>query len=496
MKTTLLLGLGGAAAALLVAGTASAVTRDEVMVRARAFAVHEWASTAANQSASCKAGYKSLFPAGDYVGLPYGWGGYMTLLEFDQDIAAGYGAGAQPTDGVLACIAGVDCSGFVSMAWHTGHFTTSDLDTTSSVITTADLLPGDVFNQAGFHVAMFVNLMGGGAPGLIESVGYGVHPNTYGGWSYVMGFTPRRFSNISGTSTVVANPEGTTSNPIVIPSLPYTDSRNTASSLSSVLDGCKVASATNESGPEYVYKVDITTPGTLTVSATYDVNTDIDVELLTHLGTSFCTVRDDKSFSTTVGCGSYYIVADTYAGAAKAGPYTLNVSLAPSGAACGAVAGPPAFNPKGKLGDACAYPGHDDLGFCNPNLGAETCIYGSSSSFCSKSCAKDAECTGLGTGACCQDISGKGEFYCMTKGFCAGTSSGGTSGSSGSTGPTTKPSDGSSGGTSGDPGSGDQPGPVNVDNSGGGCSVGERSPSPWAVLLGVLGVAALRRRRR
>ncbi|HEY8080144.1 MAG TPA: MYXO-CTERM sorting domain-containing protein, partial [Labilithrix sp.] len=202
----------------------------------------------------------------------------------------------------------------------------------------------------------------------------------------------------------------------------------------------------------------------------------------------------------TVGCGTYYIVADTFSGAAKAGNYTLNVSIAPSGAACGAVAGPPAFNPKGKLGDACAYPGHDNLGFCNPNLDADTCIYGTSDSFCSKACAKDTDCGGLGTGACCQDISGKGELYCMTKSFCTSgpSSSGGSSGSSGASGGT-KPGDMSSGGMGegngdpmGDPGGDNQ---VTVSN-GGGCNVGTHSTAPWAALLGVLGLAAIRRRRR
>src|SRR5205823_2200440 len=128
------------------------------------------------------------------------WGGYMTLQTFDQDIANGFGAGAFPADGVLACIAGVDCSGFVSMSWHTGHFTTSSLDQTSAVINKADMLPADVFNSAGFHVAMFVNMLASGEPGLIESAGYGVHPNTYGGWSWVNGFIPRRFNNITGTT--------------------------------------------------------------------------------------------------------------------------------------------------------------------------------------------------------------------------------------------------------------------------------------------------------
>jgi hypothetical protein len=482
---------------------ASAITREEVLVRARAYAQHRWSSTAANQTASCSAAYQSLFPAGDYVGLPYDWGGYMSLFTFDQQIAQGYGAGSQETDGILDCTAGVDCSGFVSMAWSSGHYTTSSIPGATSAIATTDLLPGDVFNKAGYHVAMFTHALQSGAPALVEAAGYNVHVNTFGGWSYVNGYSPRRYPTLTGTTA--GNPLGTTTNPIVIGGFPYTDSRNTALSPSAVLDACGAAPATPEKGPEVVYRIDVKQPGTLSVTVQDDAATDVDVELLSNLSTAGCTARNDSAISAQVGCGTYWIVVDTYGnGSTNAGPYTLNVSLAPSGQACGAVAGPPAFNPKGKLGDACAYPGNESLPFCNPNLGAETCIYGSGSSFCSKACTKDAECSDLPGGGCCQDL-GKGETYCMTKSYCpAGSSSGGaSSGGASSGGASSGGGASSSSGGEGEGAGGDGEGGGNgaslsgSDGSSGGCSAAPSSSAHVAwIALALSGLALARRRRR
>ncbi|AKV00486.1 hypothetical protein AKJ09_07149 [Labilithrix luteola] len=506
MKTGIL--AASLAATILAAGHASAVTREEVLIRARAYAIHEWSSTSSNQKASCSPKYKSLFPPDDYVGLPYGWGGYMSLFEFDQNILSGYAAGAQEPDGVLDCIAGVDCSGFVSKTWQTGHFTTSSIPTTSSQINKNDMLPGDVFNQAGFHVALFSNLLQSGEPFLIEAAGYNTHFNGFGGWSYVNGYIPRRFSGISGTTA--SNPVGTTYNPIVVNSFPFNDSRNTKNSLSTVYDGCNAAAGTPEKGPEFIYKLEITTPGTLTASVQDDAATDVDIYLLEHLNTTACLARNDTAISKTVGCGTYYLVVDSYgADSSKAGPYTLSVNVAPSGQACSAVAGPSPFNPKGKLGDACSYPGHEDLPSCNPNLGSETCIYGSSSSFCSKACANENDCSALPGGGCCQDLTGKGEFYCLTKSFCDG--SGGKPGvADAGTNPTGDPStpkgqnpDGTSGegegeGDNADPTGSSGNGSGGTTTTASGCSLSHDSSSSaaWGVALAGLAMVAASRRRR
>src|SRR5690606_3186876 len=123
----------------LLAPPARAITREQTIVRAKAFAFHPWTATSANLTASCKASYHSVYLPGDYMGLPYDWGGYMTLFDFDQQIAQGYGAGSYPEDGILSCTAGLDCSGFVSKCWDAGHWTTSTVHQTSSTLSVNEM---------------------------------------------------------------------------------------------------------------------------------------------------------------------------------------------------------------------------------------------------------------------------------------------------------------------------------------------------------------------
>lgn len=401
---------------------AHALTRDEIMSRAKGFANHPWRSGAANQRGTCStenASYVSLSKPGDYVGLPYDWGGYESLFSFDQGIARGLGAGSQSSDGILECTVGLDCSGFVSQAWGIGHFTTSNLADTSGAIAQAAMLPGDVFNKSGYHVAMYSHTLANGEPVLYEALGFNVHINQYGGFSHVAGYTPRRGNNVTGTTAT--EPTGTVNNPIAIPSFPFTDSRDTRQSLSDMLDGCALDATKGQKGPEYIYKATFTQPGTLTVSVSDDAATDIDVQLLTALDTNACIARNDSTFTQQVGCGTYYVVADTFgADATKAGPYTLSASFTPSGQACAAAPQPAPYSPKGKLGDSCAFPGNKNLPYCNPNLGGDTCIYTQTDSFCSKPCAKASDCADLPGGAgCCEDL-GQGELYCLKASLCGG----------------------------------------------------------------------------
>ncbi len=442
------LAIGAGFSALLLASSAGAITRDEVMVRAKAFAYHPWTCSSANLTASCSGSFHSVYIPGDYMGLPYDWGGYMSLFQFDQQIADGYGAGSYPDDGVLSCTSGMDCSGFVSKAWDIGHFTTSSLAQTSSAISQSAMLPGDAFNQAGYHVTLYSHTLSSGEPVMYEAVGYNVH-YSMPGWSWVNGYTPRRFSGITGTS--VGNPEGTPSNPIVIGSFPYTDSRNTAQSKSDVLDGCGASPTKNESGPEYIYQVTLPTPGTLTMAVQDDSNADIDIHLYTSMNTSDCVARHDSALSTPVDCGTYYVVADTFKGSVEyPGAFTLTVDFSPTGGSCGS--GPPSYNFEGELGDACAYPSNENLPFCNPNLGAETCLYTSTTSFCTKRCATVADCGAL-SGGCCEDI-GNQEYYCLTADMCGGGGGGEIPG------------------TGGDPGPGGDPGGGGSTNPGGSSGVG------------------------
>lgn len=405
----------GAGTLALGAGDAHAITRSAVMARAKAFAFHPWTCTDQNLTASCAGGYQSVYVPGDYVGLPYDWGGYMGLFEFDQGIDAGKGAGSYPDDGVLSCTVGLDCSGFVSKAWDTGHYTTSNLADTSTAIDASSLLPGDVFNEAGYHVAMFSHLLASGEPAMYEALGYNVHYNVSDGWSHVDGYIPRRFTKIEGTS--VSELAGTPIKPIVIDGFPYTDTRSTKDSQSDLLDGCGAAPAKSEAGPEYVYQVTFDQPGTLTAAISDDVGVDIDIHLYTSMNTSDCVARNDTTITVEVDCGTYYIVTDTFKGATETpGLYSLTATFAPANKPCGN--GPPVYSPSGKLGDACGNPNAPELPFCNPNLGGDVCLYGDSTSFCTKPCATNADC-GAFQGGCCGDLGG-GELYCFTSDLCGG----------------------------------------------------------------------------
>jgi uncharacterized protein (TIGR03382 family) len=490
------IGLCVFAAAAICGGVlrpAGAISRDEVMVRAMAYAYHPWTCTTANLTASCDAGYQSVHVPGDYLGLPYDWGGYMTLFQFDQQIAQGYGAGSYPADGILSCTSGVDCSGYVSKCWDAGHTTTSGMDTISSQIAQGDLLPGDALNTPGYHVVLFSHLLGTGEPIFYEAVGYNTHINVTGGWSYVAGYDPIRYDSITGTT--VGNPVGTPDNPIVIGSFPYSDSRDTTQAVSDVLDGCGLVPSTSEAGPEYIYQVTFTQPGQLTVAVSDDVGVDIDVHLYTSMNTSDCVARHDSSFTYAVDCGTYYIVADTYVGSqAYPGPYQLTVDFTPSGGGCGS--GPPTYDFEGELGDACAYSGNPNLPFCNENLGSEICIYSTNppTSFCSKSCQGSGDCAAF-PGGCCEDI-GSNELYCLTADFCDGPTNPDAGVPDGGLVPADGGVVGPDGGTTPDGGSHDGGTTPDGGQTPGGDSSGCSTSSSGGSLLGLVLVLLLALRRR
>ncbi len=495
---------------LAPAARSSAITRDQVMARAKAFAYHPWRCTTANLTASCDTSYQSVYQPGDYMGLPYDWGGFVSIFQFDQDIASGKGAGSYPSDGVLSCTTGLDCSGYVSEAWHTADkYGTSTLDQVSSVIDASDLLPGDAVNHPGYHVILFSRVLADGRPELYEAVGYNVHITAYAGWSYLDGFTPIRYDRIEGTTA--GDPEGTPTHPIQVNAFPFSDSRDTSNSPSNVLDGCGDAPGTDESGPEYVYAITLTQPGTLTVSVSDDAGVDIDVHLYTSMNTNDCIARGDTSISQVLDCGTYYVVADTWvnaSGQALAGAYDITMSFTPNGTQCGA--GPEGYDPSGKAGDPCAYPNHEDLPFCNPNLGADTCIYTSTTSFCSHPCRSASDCGDL-PGACCEDL-GHGDFYCIRQDLCQGgdQDAGPDPGldaqvdagpdDSGTDDAGRDASQGGDAATNLDAAVGADSGPPRRDGSGGGCdcaTTSGKAPLPWPlwVLLGLVAVTWRMRRR-
>lgn len=487
-------------AVVTVSSSASAIDRDEVLARAKAFSFHPWTCANANLTASCSGAYQSVYAPGDYMGLPYDWGGYMTLFDFDQQIKSGNGAGSYPNDGVLGCTAGLDCSGFVSKAWDAGHYSTSTVHQTSSAIDKSAMLPGDIFNEAGYHMAMYSHTLANGEPVMYESVGYNVHLS-HPGWSWVDGYVPRRYSKITGTTA--GNPIGTSTNPIPISSFPYTDQRDTTQAVSDVLDGCGLAPDKKETGPEYIYEVTLSSPGQLSAMVQDDAGVDIDVHLYTSTNSGDCLQRHDTNFTHPVDCGTYYVVADTFKGSQEQpGAYTLTVDFAPSGGNCGS--GPAGYDFEGQLGDPCAYPGDESLPFCNPNLGAQTCIYTSTTSWCSAPCAGNSDCAAI-EGGCCAELN-PGELYCMTADYCGDVPPEEEPEEEDPMDPEGDPATGGAGGTSsigagaGNPSSGSAGDNVDEDDDGSSssssCSYVPSKGNPLAglALLCALGLVARRRR--
>jgi hypothetical protein len=99
--------------------------------------------------------------------VPYKWGGFDSVGQFKQRLAASRPAlagnvctcrEARFNGCMVARAAGVDCSGFVSRAWGlNAHNGTSRLAAIAAPLPSLfDLRPGDILNRPGNHVRLFV----------------------------------------------------------------------------------------------------------------------------------------------------------------------------------------------------------------------------------------------------------------------------------------------------------------------------------------------------
>jgi len=337
-----------AAAALSVAlasVSAHAVPREQMMNLAEAYAAHAWLMTSANLTASCAPGYQSVFaPNTTVVGVAYKWGGFDSLAGYDSKLAQGHGAGSYPSDGVLSCVTGVDCSGYVSRCWgRTQKYGTATIHQISHLIGVGDLRRGDAMNEAGYHIVLWDRFAGNGAPLYYEANMPKVIYNAWSTWGYLSTFTPIRYDNVTETSP------GPTPEPhiIVIDELPYHDARSTLEGVS-LWDAYSCAPNTNESGPEISYLLDLDAPGTLTATISDGPGVDVDVHLLTALDPDTCLARGHISVGPMhLPAGSYVIVVDSWtnaSGVVFAGAYTLDVTFTPdpgtcASGACGLVCG-------------------------------------------------------------------------------------------------------------------------------------------------------------
>ncbi len=123
---------------------------------------------------------------------------------------------------------------------------------------------------------------------------------------------------------------GTCANPIVISSLPYTDSNTTVGKQANMDNySCGISSG-SEAGPEVVYEVALDSPGTLTASLTATTG-DPDIYLLSSCNPSACITRNNATLSASLAPGTYTLVVDTWTssgGTQYPGQYDLTVAFA------------------------------------------------------------------------------------------------------------------------------------------------------------------------
>ncbi|OFY97595.1 MAG: hypothetical protein A2309_14645 [Bacteroidetes bacterium RIFOXYB2_FULL_35_7] len=154
------------------------ITRAEIIAYAEPYETHVWTCSASNIKDYLCNGKQVLTPSwvtvGTHHALPYMWGGWSNLTQFNQGLLNNVSAGDCNTTGGGAgasCAVGVDCSGFVSRAWNlSSKYGTSTLPNISTAYASfTQLLPGDIVNYAGHHVRLIHTLNANGSFYIIES---------------------------------------------------------------------------------------------------------------------------------------------------------------------------------------------------------------------------------------------------------------------------------------------------------------------------------------
>lgn len=109
---------------------------------------------------------------------------------------------------------------------------------------------------------------------------------------------------------------GTPADPFLIDSLPFTHLADTRESLSDVIDAYPACNAPqNESGPEYVYRLDLRRPATVRAMVFDRGAVDIDIHLLGEPDPATCLDRDHNAIEASLDAGTWYFVLDTFTGA-------------------------------------------------------------------------------------------------------------------------------------------------------------------------------------
>jgi len=196
--------------------TTAEITRDEALATGDSYVQHTW--NCQNTNMTDENGEEA--PDGDWVKtpswlsegqmhkVPYQWGGFRSLSQFDTGIAGGGYAGDIHTDGVSSYAYGVDCSGFVSRCWNLPYQYSTRMmpDITGEYTEWSELQPADAIHKDG-HVRMMVSWNENGSLNVVEasSADWRVSYRTF--WLSQLGsYRPRYYVNMEGAPTALPTP--------------------------------------------------------------------------------------------------------------------------------------------------------------------------------------------------------------------------------------------------------------------------------------------------
>ncbi len=190
--------------------TGTPITRQKIIQNAEPYATHKWYCNQINiRDYDCGGTHvrtPSWVRVGNNISVPYMWGGFSSLEQFDQGLKDGVSAGDSDTHGNGAgssCAVGVDCSGFVSRAWGLGtkYCTRCIPDISTQYASYDDLRPGDVVNYEGHHVRLIHTVNGNGSFLIIEASASGtnwrVGYNEYTTADFQGKYLPRHYNNVT-----------------------------------------------------------------------------------------------------------------------------------------------------------------------------------------------------------------------------------------------------------------------------------------------------------
>lgn len=184
-----------------IAGITEGWTRNDANNLAWDYYENKWYCSYANYARSCPDNIRPRYITSYnryYSSVPYKWGGWHTISQFNSAMSNGKDAGDIDTSAVSSCTYGVDCSGFVSRLWQLGEKrSTNSLDNSDIAfpISSNSVTLGDILNKPGSHV-VFVRYISGNGVQTWESTmsnSYDRVVTMWRSWSNLSGYKAYRY---------------------------------------------------------------------------------------------------------------------------------------------------------------------------------------------------------------------------------------------------------------------------------------------------------------